>query len=71
MSVGEQSRIEPGKPGRLPTLRAEAGAFTRMWMGAQSASTLAVTDVLAGPPELIESLDRIFQIPVPHTDWDF
>jgi hypothetical protein len=52
-------------------LAAEAGAFTRMWMGAQSASTLAVTDVLAGPPELIESLDRIFQVPVPHTDWDF
>jgi hypothetical protein len=71
VSFGEQSRIEPGKQDRLPTLAAEAGAFTRMWMGAQSASTLAVTDVLAGPPELIESLDRIFQIPVPHTDWDF
>ena len=71
MSFGEQSRIEPGKQDRLPTLRAEVGAFSRMWMGAQSASTLAVTDVLAGPPELIESLDRIFQVPIPHTDWDF
>jgi hypothetical protein len=71
VNFGGQSRIEASHHDRLPTLRAEVGAFTRMWMGAQSASTLAVTDVLEGPAELIESLDRIFQIPVPHTDWDF
>jgi hypothetical protein len=69
--VGERSTIETGKEHRLPTLQAQIGAFTRMWMGAGRASALALTGNLSGPDELIRSLDDKFQIPQPHTDWDF
>jgi hypothetical protein len=69
--VGEKSTIETGKEDRLPTLQAQVGAFTRMWMGAQRASALTLTGVLFGPAELIRSLDKKFEIPEPHTDWDF
>jgi len=69
--IGEQSTVEAGRENRLPTLRARIGAFTRMWMGAQRASVLTLSGALSGPAELIRSLDRIFQIPQPHTDWDF
>ena len=71
VTIGEQSRIGTGKDERLPTLRAQIGAFTRMWIGAQQASALTLTGALSGPDELIRSLDRMFQIPQPHTDWDF
>jgi hypothetical protein len=69
--IGEQSTIQTGKEDRLPMLRAQIGAFTRMWMGAQRASALALTGSLSGPTKLIRSLDRKFAIPQPHTDWDF
>ena len=69
--IGEQSTIEAGAADRLPTLQAQIGAFTRLWMGAQKASALSLTGALSGPGELIRSLDRVFQIPQPHTDWDF
>jgi hypothetical protein len=69
--IGERSRIEAGRADRLPTLQAQIGAFTRLWMGAQKASALSLTGALSGPGELIRSLDRVFQIPQPHTDWDF
>jgi len=69
--IGEQSTIQAGAVDRLPTLQAQIGAFTRLWMGAQKASALCLTEALSGPGELIRSLDRLFQIPQPHTDWDF
>jgi hypothetical protein len=69
--LGEQSTIEAGKEDRLPTLQAQIGAFTRMWMGAQRASALSLTGSLSGSTELLRSLDKKLQIPQPHTDWDF
>lgn len=69
--LGEQSSVKPGKEDRLPTLRADVGAFTRMWMGFQGASTLSLTGGVAAPEQLIEGLDRIFRLPQPHIDWDF
>jgi hypothetical protein len=69
--LGERSTVESGKEDGLPTLQAQVGAFTRMWMGAQRASALTLTGALSAPSELIRSLDRKFQIPQPHTDWDF
>jgi hypothetical protein len=69
--LGENSGIETGKVDALPTLRAQIGGFTRMWMGAQRASALTLGGALSGPGELIRALDRAFAIPQPHTDWDF
>lgn len=71
VQIGEQSTIESGTEESTPTLRADVGAFTRMWMGALRASALALTDSFNGPEKLIRELDRVFQIPVPHTSWDF
>jgi hypothetical protein len=71
VSIGQESSVEPGSDGRLPTLQAQVGAFTRMWIGASRASALTLGDTLAGPAELIQRLDELFHLPVPHTDWDF
>jgi hypothetical protein len=35
------------------------------------AAMLSLTGALSVPDELIRSLDRVYQIPQPHTDWDF
>lgn len=71
MTLGPQSHAEEGKKRNLPTLRASAGAFTRMWLGVRPATGLAVTDDPSGPKELLSDLDKILCIPKPHPDWDF
>jgi len=71
VSIGERSSIEAGKDDRLPTLQAQIGAFSRMWMGAGPASALSLTGALSATAELIRSLDEKFRTPQPHTDWDF
>jgi hypothetical protein len=71
VTLGPSSYAEVGTDTRLPTLAASAGAFTRMWLGVRPASGLAVTDALAGPPELLEALDWALRLPDPKPDWDF
>ena len=71
VSLGATCGAEPGAEQALPTLTASAGAFTRLWLGVRPATGLAVTDQLAGPPELLERLDEAFRLPVPKWDWMF
>jgi hypothetical protein len=71
VTLGPESEVAAGSEPGLPTLTASVGAFTRMWLGARPASGLAVTDDLAGPPDLISHLDRILLLPTPKPDWDF
>jgi len=71
VTLGPSSEAKPGSDASLPTLRASAGAFTRLWLGVRPASGLAVTDELSGPPDLLEELDRILRLPDPKPDWDF
>ncbi|MBN1286331.1 MAG: GNAT family N-acetyltransferase [Anaerolineae bacterium] len=71
VTLGPESGAEPGTDAALPTLKASVGAFTRMWIGARPASSLAVTDDLGGPPDLIEALDWALCLPAPRPDWDF
>jgi len=71
VSLGSDSDLEQGKNSKLPTLSADVGAFTRLWLGARSATSLSVTDKLSGPEELVADLDRIFRVPEPKPDWDF
>lgn len=71
VEFGPESSAEPGHDASLPTLQAGVGAFTRLWLGVQPASGLAVTDDLAGPAELLAALDRILCLPDPKPDWDF
>lgn len=71
VTLGSDSCAEKGTAKGLPTLRASVNAFTRMWLGAASATSLSVTDELEGPPELLETLDWAFRLPTPRFDWPF
>lgn len=71
VTLGPESGISPGSDATLPTLRATVSAFTRMWLGVRQPSRLAISDALAGPPELLAALDRVLRLPVPEMDWDF
>jgi len=71
VTLGPRSQAEPGADPALPTLVASVGAFTRLWLGIRSATSLAVTDELHGPPALLETLDWALLLPQPRFDWDF
>lgn len=71
VTLGPVSEAKPGQDASLPTLTASVGAFSRLWMGALSASSLAISDDLTGPPELIAALDRLVCLPEPKWGWDF
>ncbi len=70
VNLGAASGAEPGEDTALPTLTTTVNAFTRMWMGVRPASGLAITDSLAGPPDLIKALDEAFRLPDPKPDWE-
>lgn len=65
LELGSTSRAVPGHEDGLPTLTAGVGAFSRLWMGIRPATSLAVTDDLAGPDELLAALDEVFLAPTP------
>jgi predicted GNAT family acetyltransferase len=71
VTLGPSSGAERGVNPTLPTLAATVNAFTRMWLGVRPATGLAVTDDLAGPPELLHALDAVLRVPEPKPDWDF
>ena len=71
VTLGPASEATRGEDPRLATLTASVGAFTRMWLGVRPASSLAVTDKLAGSPDLLTRLDRALRLPEPKVDWDF
>ncbi len=71
VTLGSSSGAAEGVDSSLPTLTASVGAFTRLWMGALSATSLSITDNLSGPEELLEALDRVLCLPAPKLDWDF
>lgn len=71
VTLGQSSGAEVGTDQALPTLKASVGAFTRMWLGVAPASSLAATDDLSAPQELLEELDWVLRLPQPRWDWDF
>jgi hypothetical protein len=70
VTLGPSSGVEPGTDADLTTLTASVGAFTRMWLGVRPVTGLAMTDDLAGPPELLKALDLTLRLPDPKLDWD-
>jgi hypothetical protein len=62
---GASSHARPGHDDALPILAAGVGAFSRLWMGIRPATSLAVTDDLAGPDDLLSALDEVFLSPTP------
>ena len=71
VTLGEDCSAEQGLSTGLPTLQASVGAFSRLWLGVRSASSLAVTDDLLGDDALLGKLDRALRLPQPHFDWPF
>ncbi|MCF7807673.1 MAG: GNAT family N-acetyltransferase [Candidatus Marinimicrobia bacterium] len=71
VTLGPESHAGQGFTKGLPVLKADVGAFSRLWMGVGSATGLAVTGNLSGPEELLNSLDEIITLPQPHPDWDY
>ncbi len=72
VTLGAESNATPlDRSGSGPRLEASVGAFSRMWFGVRSASSLAVTDRLAGSTELLAALDRVFRFGRPVLGWPF
>lgn len=69
--LAERSTVQPGATEGLPVLHASVNAFTRLWLGVRPATSLALTDDLAGDPQLLRSLDDRLRLPEPHTGWSF
>lgn len=46
-------------------------AAQRMWLRMRPATSLAITDQLSAPQELLEKLDWILRLPEPKLDWSF
>jgi len=71
VEVGPTCRASAGRDPTLPTLTASVNAFSRMWLGVRSATSLSWTDELEAPRGLLERLDVAFRLPVPSPDWEF
>jgi len=71
ITLGSTSAAESGICSDLPTMTASVNAFTRLWLGIRSATSLSWTDDLQAPESLLTSLDRTLRLPPPMLDWDF
>ena len=71
VSLGASSTVDGGIAPGLPVLDASVNAFSRLWMGVRPASSLALTDRLDGPEELLAALDRSLRYPTPQFGWPF
>ncbi|NUP98890.1 MAG: GNAT family N-acetyltransferase [Armatimonadetes bacterium] len=71
VKLGAESSAVPGHGSGQPLLEASVGAFTRLWLGAVSASGLALTDDLRGPEELLAALDVALRLPPPKPEWPY
>ena len=71
VELGPESAVEPGVDRSAPTVRASVNAFSRCWFAVRPASSLALTDDLAGPADLLKQLDRALALPRPAPGLDF
>jgi hypothetical protein len=53
------------------TATTSVGAFSRLWLGARSATCLSWTDELSASPDLPAKLDDVLRLPCPASDWDY
>lgn len=65
VEFAETSSAQPGSDPTLETLTASVNAFTRMWIGVRSASSLSLTDDLKAPAGLLRELDQGLCLPPP------
>ena len=70
VTLGPSSSIKSQHEKGLPLLRASAAAFSRLWFGVQTATSLSVGDNLEGEPDLLAAIEGVLRLPRPITDWD-
>ncbi len=63
VTIGTSSTVSEGHTEGLPVLEADVSAFSRLWLGVRPATTLAVSDHLEAPRDLLEALDEAFCLP--------
>jgi hypothetical protein len=56
---------------KLPLLRADVGALTRVLTGVAPAASVASAERFQAPAALLERLERILRLQRPHVDWLF
>lgn len=71
VTIGAESHLQRGPTPGLPAMTASVNAFSRMWFGVRPASSIAITDDLNGPSDLLASLDRALSTRPPLPGWDF
>jgi len=71
VTLGSESSAEPGTTPELPTMRVSVNAFSRLWLGIRSATSLSWSDDLEAPEALLQALDHALRLPMPMPDWDF
>ncbi len=71
VSLNNSSSVKSGFDSNLETLEASVGAFSRMWIGSDSATSLSISDEFKCSDNLLEKLDNCFRLPTPVVDWLF
>ena len=71
LTLGGASRAESGNDPDLPLMECSVNAFTRLLWGVRQASSLALTDELNAPADLLARLDETIVLQPPNTGWDF
>lgn len=71
LHLGQECDVSEGHSKGLPELKSSVGGFSRLWLGAATATRLATSGDLAAADDLIENLDQAFLLPTPATGWQF
>lgn len=71
LHLGPTSSATRGHDDHLPTLRLSVNALTRLWLGVRPATTLATSDGIEAPPDLLAALDDAVRLPRPDISTDF
>ena len=71
VKLGKHSTIDEGRDNDLQTMEASIGAFSRLWMGVRTATSLSVSDDLYAPENLLRQFDDYYRLLAPNYDWEF
>jgi len=70
VTLGQHAAVKPAQDNSLPALTCTINTLSRLIWGVSPASSLAISDGLQAPAELLTELDRVFT-PNPNPGWDF
>ena len=71
ITIADESTVTAGHSDVLPTMSTGVAAFTRLWFGVASATTLSVSDPIDAPADLLAALDEALLLPRPLPGWQF